>query len=143
MKLLKLLLERIKRIFKKPTLTSREEEHWVNHIYDETKLWPDGHVHWCNVHGFDEGPGSIYWVGFDFRYMGVRIEDYVIRCKNKATYDEYVNAYVEDVLKKLRSDSRLNVHDGDNVEVEFVFKWADNDKSFNVRFASDKYAEEK
>lgn len=143
MKLLKLLLERIKRLFKKPMLTSREEEHWVNHIYDETKLWPDGHVHWCNVHGFDEGPGSTYWVGFDFRYMGIRIEDYVIRCKNKTTYDEYINAYVEDVLKKLRSDSRLNVHDGDNVEVEFVFKWTDNNKFFNVRFASDKYAEEK
>lgn len=124
-------------------LGSTEQIHWINHIYDETKLWPDGHLHWANVHGFDEGPGAVYWVGVDFRYMGIRIEDYVIRCKNRSTYEEYVNLCPEDFLKKMKSDSRMIVRDGDDVNVEFVFKWGGESKSFDVHLASDRYAEER
>lgn len=43
---------------------------------------------WCNVHGFDEGPGSIYWIGMDLRSFGIRVADYIIKCKNKSTYDK-------------------------------------------------------
>ena len=145
MKLLKVLFSRIKRLFTKKhnKLSSRDEEHWVNHIYDESKIYPSGHVQWVNVHGFDEGPGAVYWVGFDSRYMGIRIADYVIKCKNKSTYDEYVNAYVEDVLQKMLNDSRLSVLSGDDVGTEFIFRWGDEDKSFNVRLSGDRLAVEK
>ena len=142
-KLFKVFLEKIKRLFSfKKKLGSSEQVHWVNHIYDKTKLWPDGHLHWGNVHGFDEGPGIVYWVGFDFRYMGIRIEDYVLKCKNKSTYDEYVNACLEDVWKKLKVDSRFVWRRGGDVNTEFIFKWGDDDKSFDVHLDSDIYAEE-
>ena len=92
MKLLKILFQRINRIFKKPTLTSREEVHWVNHICDEFIPPPTPAVQWYNLHGFDEGPGVVYWVGLDCRNFGIRSADYVIRCKTKVLYDEYVEA---------------------------------------------------
>lgn len=98
---------------------------------------------WGNVHGFDEGPGQVYWVGVDIRTFGIRTTDYVIKCKNKSTYDEYINMPVEDMLHKMRNDSRLDYKYGDDVEIEFIFRWGDEDKSFNVRFATDSYAEEK
>lgn len=145
MKLLNVLFSRIKRLFTKKhsKFGSESETHWVNHIYDESKIYPSGHVQWVNVHGFDEGPGAVYWVGFDSRYMGIRIADYVIKCKNKSTYDEYVNAYVEDVLQKMLNDSCLSVLSGDDVETEFIFRWGDEDKSFNIRLSGDRLAVEK
>ena len=58
-KVLKILWSKIKSLFmgKKPSLGSSEQTHWVNHIYDQTRWWPDGQIHWANIHGFDEGPG--------------------------------------------------------------------------------------
>jgi hypothetical protein len=145
-KLFKVVWQKFCNLFKKkptPLFDSARQEHWINHIHDETKLWPDGHLHWANIHGFDEGPGAVYWVGVDFRYMGIRIEDYVIKCKNKSTYDEYVNLCPEDFLKKMNSDSRMIVRGGGDVGVEFVFRWGGEDKCFDVHLAGDRYAEEK
>lgn len=138
------LVSVVSRLFKKK-LSSSESEHWVNHIYDETKSWPNKGLMWANVHGFQEGSEGnwIYWVGIDIRSFGFRAADYVIRCKNKSTYDEYVNACVEDVLSKMRNDSRLDTRRGDDVNIEFIFKWGDDDKSFNVHLGTDDYAEEK
>ena len=31
---------------------------------------------------------------------------------------------------------------GGDVDIKFIFKWGDEDKSFNVRFGTDRYAEE-
>ena len=146
MKLLKILFQRIKRLFKKPRLTSREEVHWVNHIYDEFVPPPTPSVQWYNLHGFDEGPGVVYWVGLDCRNFGIRSADYVIRCKTKALYDEYVEVAHDGgsaFLQKALHDDRLNLRRGNNVEIEFIFKWGDDDKSFNVRLAGDFYAEER
>jgi len=131
-------------------LKSTEQTHWVNHIYDESKFWPITGDMWANVHGFEEGGEGnlVYWIGVDIRSFSLRSTDYikfshVIRCKNKSTYDEYVNMCIEDMLGKMRRDSRLDVRKGSDVNVEFIFKWVDEEKSFNVRFATDDYAEEK
>lgn len=142
-KLLIVVAKKLKSLFSKKSLDSAEQVHWINHIYDETKLWPDGHLHWANVHGFDEGPGAVYWVGVDYRYMGIRIEDYVLKFKSKALYDEYVNLCPEDFLKKIKVDSRLNYRRGGSVNVEFVFKWGGEEKTFDVHLDSDIFAEEK
>ena len=142
-KLLKVVVKNLKRLLSKKSLGSAEQVHWINHIYDVTKPWPDGHPHWANIHGFDEGPGAVYWVGVDYRYLGIRIEDYVLKFKTKALYDEYVNLCPEDFLKKIQSDSRLSYRRGGSVNVEFVFKWGGNDKSFDVHLDSDIFAEEK
>ncbi len=151
MKLIKLLCEKISRLFKKSkTLgSSREEVHWINHIHDETVSvggnW--GTVQWANLHGFDEGPGAIYWVGLDCRCWGIRVADYVIKCKNKATYDKYVDIAVHkgasDFLQAALHDSALNVRRGGDVNVEFIFKWGGEEKTFDVHLAGDLYAEEK
>lgn len=55
-KALKVIWSKVKSLFKK-TSNSSEQTHWVNHIYDQTRWWPDGQIHWANIHGFDEGPG--------------------------------------------------------------------------------------
>ena len=143
MKLLKVLFAKIKRLFKKQKLTSVDQEHWVYHTYDQTKFWPNSAAMWANVHGFEEGPGQVYWVGVDVRSFGIRVADFVIKCKNKATADEYLNMPAENVQTVMKYDSRLNYRDGDDVEIKFIFKWSDEDKSFNVRFGTDAYAEEK
>ena len=79
----------------------------------------------------------------DYRYLGIRIEDYVLKFKNKATYDEYVNLCPEDFLPKLKSDPRMDMRYGGSVETYFAFKWGGEEKTFNVRLDSDRYAEEK
>lgn len=134
------------KLIKKLILKSTEQTHWVNHTYDETVTWPNKALMWCNVHGFEEGSGAIYWVGLDIRSFGIRVADYVIKCKNKATYDKYIYKAthdMEDVLSTMKSDSNLNLIAGDDVETKFIFRWGDEDKSFNVRLFGDWYAEEK
>ena len=146
MKLLfKVFFEKVRLLFSKKntSLESSKQEHWVNHIYDETKFWPNTGGMWANVHGFDEGPGQTYWIGVDIRSFFIRCADYVIKCKNRSTYEEYVNMCAEDVLHKMRSDPRLNYKYGNDVNVEFNFRWGGDNKSFDVHLATDSYAEEK
>ncbi len=144
--LLNMIWNKVKSLFKKPMLASSEQTHWVNHIHDETVTWPNSAMMWMNVHGFDEGPGQTYWVGLDGRSFGIRIADYVVKCKTKALYDEYIHAATHDptkVLYKMREDSRLNYKYGDYVNVDFMFRWGDEDKHFDVHLGTDSYAEEK
>ena len=134
------------RFFKKMILKSSEQTHWINHIYDETIFWPNKAAMWCNLHGFDEGPGQTYWIGMDFRSFGIRTADYVIKCKNKTTYDKYIERAskdIENVLNAMKHDSDLNVFNGNNVGTEFIFRWGGESKSFNVRLGWDYYAEER
>ena len=148
MKLLKLLFWKIARLFKKKKLDSTEQTHWVHHIYDTTfpahKAAAGG---WVNVHGFKEGSEGnwIYWVGFDHRSFGIRVQDEVIKCKTEEMYDKYIgygpnNWEIHNAMKR---DPKLNTRSGDEVETEFIFRWGDEDKSFNVRFSLDQYGEEK
>ena len=137
---------RIKHFFKRPKLKSVEQTHWINHIYDETVTWPNKALMWCNVHGFDEGPGSIYWVGMDIRSFGIRVADYIIKCKNKSTYDKWIDKASRDtehVLSAMKSAQELNLINGDDVSIEFIFRWGDEEKTFDVHLWGDWYAEEK
>lgn len=127
-------------------LSSTEQTHWVNHIHDESVFWPNGAAMWANVHGFDEGPGQTYYVGMDIRSFGFRTADYVVKCKNKSTYDDFLYCAIHDpqkLLYKMRDDSRMRCSRGDDVNIEFIFRWGDDDKTFDVHLATDDYAEEK
>ena len=134
------------KFFKRHKVKSTEQTHWVNHIHDETVTWPNKALMWCNVHGFDEGPGSTYWVGLDIRSFGFRVADYIVKCKNKSTYDKWIDMAcnnTESFLSAMKSASELNVTNGDDVNIEFIFRWGDDDKSFDVHLSVDWYAEEK
>lgn len=142
----KILWQKIKSWFKKPAFASTEQTHWVNHIFDETVTWPNSAMMWMNVHGFDEGPGQTYWLGIDIRSFGIRCADYVLKFKRKSLYDEYRESAFRDptkVLYKMREDSRLNYKYGDDVNIDFMFRWGDEDKHFDVHLGTDSYAEEK
>lgn len=149
MKLLKILCAKIRSWFtpaKPSILGSPEQTHWINHIHDETVTWPNGALMWANVHGFDEGPGKVYWIGVDVRSFGIRCADYVVKCHNKATYDDFLYTALHDTQKflyKMREDSRVNYRYGDDVNVEFVFRWGGDKKTFDVHLSTDSYAEEK
>ena len=120
--------------------------HWVNHIYDETVSWPNKGMMWCNVHGFDEGPGTTYWVGLDIRSFGFRAADYIIKCKTKAEYDKWISKAFNDmpgILSAMKSAPELNIINGDDVNIEFQFRWGDDEKDFNLHLSTDWYAEEK
>lgn len=148
MKAIKLLIKRILCALKKNKnpLGSTEQVHWVNHICDEFIPPPTPAVQWYNLHGFNEGPDVVYWVGLDCRNFGIRSADYVIKCKTKATYDKYVNIAHDGgsaFLQKALHDSALNLRRGGDVGIEFIFKWGDEEKTFNVRLPGDFYAEEK
>jgi len=144
-KVINILIQKIKSLFKgkKPEANSSEQVHWINHIYDESKFWPNTGGMYANVHGFDEGPGQVYWVGVDIRSFFIRCADYVIKCKNKSTYDHYINMCAEDILHAIRNDPRLDYHYGNDVNVDFKFRWCDNEKHFDVHLGTDSYAEEK
>lgn len=136
----------ISKWIKKRKSNSVEQTHWVNHIYDETVTWPNKALMWCNVHGFDEGPGKTYWIGLDIRSFGIRSADYIIKCKNKATYDKWISKATRDmegILSAMKSDSTLNLKTGDDVNIEYVFRWGDDNKSFDIHLGWDWYAEEK
>ena len=101
---------------------------------------------WCNVHGFDEGPGVTYWIGLDIRSFGFRAADYIIKCKNKSTYDKWIykaSHDIEGILSSIKADPDLNVINGDDVNIEYIFRWGDEEKTFNLHIGMDWYAEEK
>lgn len=130
----------------RPAVSESTEAHWVNHICDETVTWPNGALMWANVHGFDEGPGNVYWLGIDIRSFGIRCADYLIRFKDKALYDEYRGVALSDVgsiLYKMRSDSRLNYTYGDDMDVEYSFRWGGDEKTFHIHLFGDSYAEQR
>lgn len=140
--------------FKKPAFKSVPQIHWVNHIHDQTVSWPNGALMWANVHGFEENSDSsrdgengwVYWVGIDTRSFGIRVADYLVRCKDKRTYNEYLTKALTDTTKflyKMREDSRMNCRHGDDVNVEFIFRWGGESKTFDVHLGTDSYAEQK
>jgi len=149
MSIIKVFISKIISIFHKSRLGSRDEVHWINHICDETVSvggnW--GTAQWANLHGFDEGPGVTYYVGLDCRCWGIRIADYVIKCKTRAMYDKYIGIAkrkdASDFLHTALNDSALWLRRGGDVGIKFIFKWCDTEKTFNVRLAGDFYAEEK
>ena len=106
-------------------------------------------MQWGNLHGFEERNeqgGWTYWLGLDSRCWGIRISDMIIKCKDRATYDKYIEIAKwggSDLLHAAENDSNLNFARGNNVEIKFFFKWGDEEKTFNVRLAGDFYAEEK
>lgn len=88
-------------------LGSREETHWVNHIHDEFIPPPNPAVQWYNLHGFDEGPGATYWVGGDVRTFGIRSADFVVRCRNRSTYEDYAGLSPTEFQSVMKHDPRL------------------------------------
>lgn len=135
----------IKLIRKNLKSNSAEETHWINHIFDETITWPNKAMMWCNVHGFDEGPGNTYWIGMDIRTFGIRSADYLIKCKNRATYDKYIYMAAHDptgILSAMKHDSNLSMKTGDDVNIEYIFRWSDEEKTFDIHLGWDWYAEE-
>lgn len=122
------------------------QEHWVNHIHDDTVTWPNGAMMWCNVHGFDEGSGGTYWLGLDLRSFGIRCADYLLKFRSKALYEEYLDAAHRDtknILYKMRNDSRLDYSYGDSMDTEFIFRWGDDSKLFHIHLGVDSYAEQR
>jgi len=70
----------------------------------------------------------------------------IVKCKNKAIYDEYIKAAsfsTSEFLHKALIDSRISVKRGNDVGIKFVFRWGDDDKSFNINGKGDLFAEEK
>ena len=135
---------------------SVKQEHWVEAIYDET--FPasnpaDGQSHWgaigwVNVWGFREGSEGnwTYYACADGRILGIRIADMIVKCKDKKIYDDYIKAAsysTSEFLQQALNDSRINVKRGNNVKIKFVFRWGDEDKSFNISGKGDLLGEEK
>ena len=137
-------------LFRRPGMRSTEQTYWVNHICDEYVNASQKSVGmYANVHGFEglqEDGSWIYWVGIDTRFIGIRVADIVIRCKNKSTYDYWIYKTTHDlnsIPQAVREDPNLFCRDGDDVEIKFIYKWGGEEKTFNVRFGTDRYAEEK
>ena len=125
---------------------SAEETHWVYHTHDETVVWPNKAMMWANLHGFNEGPDTVYWIGLDIRTFGIRSCDYLIKCKNRATYEKYISKAANDptgLLSAMKNDPNLSMRTGDDVNIEYIFRWGDEDKSFDIHLGWDWYAEEK
>jgi len=148
----KQLFKRIKEAFLalfKRRIKSAEQVHWVNHILDEYVNASQKSVGmYANVHGFEEATdgGWIYWLGIDIRFIGIRVADIVIRCKTKGVYDYWVDKTLHDlnsIPSAVREDPNLYCRLGDDVEIDFKFRWGGEEKHFNVRFATDRYAEER
>ena len=146
--ILKRFFEWIKKVFTRK-LGSVEQVHWVNHICDDYVNASQKAVGmYANLHGFEEATDSgwVYWVGIDVRFLGIRTADFVIKCKNKSTYDYWINKTQHDldsIPQALHKYDNLWCRNGDDVEIDFMFRWGDEDKHFNVRFATDRYAEER
>ena len=141
----------IRKIHKLFNLKSSTKEYWVNHTYDETIHFKEAAGGWCNVHGFacaDQSCPDGYrrWVGLDYRWLGIRMQDVVIECKTQRVYDKWIHEAHYDthsVINEVLFDSELFGNQGDNVNIECVFKWGDEDKSFDVHLSGDRYAIEK
>lgn len=144
MRLLKTIAGNIKRLFGKVP-NSVTQDHWVNYIDDKTVFWPNCGAMYANLWGFDEGPGATYWIAFDIRTLFIPTADYVLKFKNKATFDRYwdIARYGgSDLLKAAENDPNMIVRRGDT-NTDFVFRWGGDSRNFDVHLAGDMYAEEK
>lgn len=138
------------RFRQKPKLKSTEQVLWVNHICDRYVNAAQKSVGmYANLHGFEglnEDGSWTYWVGIDIRFIGIRCADYIIKCHNKSTYDAWIDKAsrdLNDVLYAIKRADNLNWQWGDDVNIEFIFRWSDEEKTFDVHLSGDIYAEEK
>ena len=101
---------------------------------------------YCNLHGFEEA-GGVYWVGIDIRFIGIRCQDILIKCHNKSTYDYWIDRVLhqgpDGIVEDVRDADNLNCQDGEDVNIEFIFKWGDDEKNFNIHVWGDILAEER
>lgn len=61
----------------------------------------------------------------DLRSFGIRVADYLIKCKNKSTYDKWIDKASRDtehVLSAMKDAPELNVINGDDVNIEYIFR---------------------
>ena len=150
MKILFVVLQKLRNFFsRKKSLGSSQQVHWVNHICDRyvnaSKAAVGGYA---NLHGFQEGSPDnwVYWVGVDMRSFGIRVQDVVIRCKNKSTYDYWIDKATRDldsIPRAVMNDERLYCRSGSDTNIQFIFKWGGQEKTFDVHLSFDRYAEQK
>ena len=144
-----MLFSRIKSFFCKKKLNSTEQVYWVNHICDDYVNASQKAVGmYANLHGFEGIVDDkwVYWVGVDTRFIGIRVADVIIYCKNKSTYDywiDFVRHDLDHICRAVREADNLWCRDGDEVNIEFVFRWGGEEKTFDVHLGTDRYAEEK
>ena len=139
----------IERLVKKSKLKSTEKTIWVNHILDETMSSKQAAGGWKNMHGFysEDLEGIHWWLGIDSRFLGIRLQDVVVRFNDEYTYNKWVEEARRttgtSIINKVLEDSNFKGWRGDNYNVEFIFRWGDSDKTFDVHLHDDRYGEQK
>ena len=126
-------------------LNSSDQNHWVNVIDDTEVFWPNSAAMYANLWGFDEGPGQTYWMALDIRTFFIPIADFVLKFKNKETFDRYWQIAQfggSDVLKAVECDKNMRMYRGE-INTNFIFRWGNDDRNFDVYLPGDMYAEEK
>lgn len=131
-------------------LKSTEKTIWVNHILDETLSSPHSVGGWKNMHGFysEDLEGIHWWLGIDSRYLGIRLQDVVVRFNNEYTYNKWVDearsTFGSSIINKVFNNSdNVEGKNGSDVNVEFIFRWSDEEKTFDVHLDGDRYGEQK
>lgn len=139
----------MKSVRAKAKLKSSEKTIWVNHILDETLYPSSANPGWKNLHGFysEDMDGIHWWIGIDSRILGIRVQDVVVRFNDEKTYKAWVSeakaGWGTSIINKVLNDPDFRGWNGSDYNVEFVFRWGGESKSFNVHLDGDRYGEQK
>lgn len=120
----------------------------IEHHYDNVGCIcnkSEGTLYWRNIWGFVKGDAR--WACNDSRMMGIRVQDIVVKCKNKSTCYDLLDRMSDGSIARYLSDHPekfkiMNPNDG--AYHIFHTELADGPytKSFHINLKADYYAEE-
>ena len=115
----------------------------VDHIWDEFNTKKAGPGTWSNLHGFKTTDGH-YYCCVDARFLGIRMQDIIVRCNTREFYEEMQSEARSGGLKRtISDDNRINDLSSGKKEFEFNCVSPTYQKTFRIRLALDGYGEQK
>lgn len=113
----------------------------AQHLCDSPSIDIKPEGSWENLHGYK--CGSDYYVCIDFRWLGIRTQDVMLKCKSIESYDKWIKyAAEEPMLMPSTINDLPNSTNGKKLKTKFTFNTTDGkSKSYNMTGGWDFYAE--
>lgn len=147
--LFKRIIRKIYKFFLKLLNSDTVREYHVTLLFKETIYIKQAAGSWVNIYGFemrDDNGELRRWIGLDDRWLGIRVQDVLLEFKSVNCYSKWKEKAHYDsssIINDCLTSSDLIGMPGDIVNIEWIFKWGDESKNFDIHLSMDRFAIEK